>query len=253
MNAVKFKNIAAGACFLCVGGGVVHLVTRPVAADVDQAFHVNQRLDGMAREMSGTNQAFRDLIKDLKDSADDNYYDVKASAQTTATILRQTSDLIADFRAQSLGGKDAHGVEQTGTVPLVNGLVAELKTSVQGVTADVHSLTQNTGEVTTALKSDLTDLDALIKTLDQQIKDGSPKVVATIESLRKTIDDADTLLQPGIDAEGNPTGVAGIIYHTDESMKSIDIALRVLREKLALAKRVLNFLLDKVKATIALK
>lgn len=58
------------------------------------SLNLPSRLDSFSSSLAETNKQSKELIKDLKDSFDDNYPDIKATIETNAVITRSTAELI---------------------------------------------------------------------------------------------------------------------------------------------------------------
>jgi len=191
------------------------------------------------------------LVKDAKDSLDDNYYDMKATMETVATTAKDADDLVHDLRAALTGGRDTEGKVREGLLTEASALVGDARGLTQSLTNDANDLTAETGAALAPLADSLRNLAALEADLDEQIKQGSPKAMATIDALTKAIGDTDKLIaDPAVTRmlqDGATTG-----DHIAHSAESVDIALMPLRKKLSLLKQVVEKAAGLVKIVIPL-
>jgi ABC-type transporter Mla subunit MlaD len=125
-------------------------------------------------------------------------------------------------------------------------LLASSKTLVDGLKTDVDSLASKAGGDLDALRPDLealkpvlVNLATLEKDLDDQIKVGGPKLLATIDAMSGTINDVDRILA-GEDIKAIVGNTAKTTAEMLRSAESIKMALEPLRQKLSLLKIIIN-------------
>lgn len=196
-----------------------------------------KRLDRLESSLGATNGKVQALVQDVTDSVDDNYYELKAQAETTTVILKRVSDLLLDVRSHLFSGKDTRGEEVVGIVPQVRLLLSEGTALTAGMQQEIHRLSSTANDTLKPLEKTLSNLADLSATLDQEVKSGSPKAQRTVELLSQTLVDLDKMLED--------PHVAGILSNADaatqhvaSSMESIDIGLRPWRQKAALLKSI---------------
>jgi hypothetical protein len=164
-----------------------------------------------------------------------------------ATSIKHAAASSAEASAESVNAA-RKATELLGTI---NDLVGSLQT-------DVDDITKRSGVALASLTQAVDGIGALTKTLDDQVKQGSPKAQATLDALNRSLDtltraiaDADALIASE-DIKSTLKHVAGTSEHLDSSAESVDKALLPLRKKAALVKAVLLKLADFFKLTFKL-
>lgn len=244
MNSSTFLRVSGGV-FLCA------LTWQAMRLpDLREASGLLKDTRAAMTELRETNKQAQELIKDGKDSWDDIYFDLKANAETTAVVTRNTSELIGDLRAGLVGGTDSRGKKLNGVLPEVQGLVSDLRTQSTSLSRDLHELTGSLDEKTLEpLRQTLNNVASLTATLEEQVKTQSPGVSSTISSLNQTLVDLDKLVaDPNI--QRTLANVETATYHTGETIKTLDAATRPLRKKANQVVAVLKSLLSIFKVTL---
>jgi ABC-type transporter Mla subunit MlaD len=200
---------------------------------------VNDRLDRLENGLANTNSHVNGvldqtqaLVKDAKDSLDDNYWEMKAQANSTTVILRDTSDLIHDFRVNLFGGKDTQGAQQTGLMVEARGLLVDARSLTKSLQDDLHKVMTTTDKDLQTLDQTLGNIASLTNTLESQIKEGGPEARKTVASLNQAIIDLDKLLAD--------EHIKSTLAHVDSSAESVDIMMRPWRARAGLLKIVLQ-------------
>lgn len=215
LKAVLFGT-AAFACF-CVGLAFLQLREAVIRFD-----------SGGANELVAES---RKLVKTVADGYNDTYYDQKATLESTAVLVRTANETL-DRMNGGLFGK-------AGLVPASRDTLVTLNQAIQAGSADLSKLgAQVHAAALEPLKTNLDNLAALSADLDREVKVKSPQVDKTLVSLTRAVDDLDKLLADPNVAK-TLASVEGTAHNLDESTKSVEVALRPLREKATWLKKVL--------------
>ena len=228
----------------------IHLLTTLVYASVIGAcvyFALVKVGTGAATEVGklltdtrATLQSTNALIKDAKDSLDDNYYDAKATMETVAVTAKDTDDFVRDLHKQT-----------TDVLLEATGLLSDSRTLVTGMRSDMDRLTDSTDAALKPLAAALNHISDLSATLDSEVKAGGAGVQRTSDELTKALTDLDALI-----ADPNIKSVlassADTSGHLAESAKSLDIAMAPWRKKASQLKMILEKALGLIKLTYAL-
>lgn len=202
-----------------------------VDATLDNVQHTSQKVDALIGEFAG----------DWRDGENGLYWDVQASLDSETEAARSTAETVGDLHAALMGGKDTRGVEHPGIVPGAETLLADAHTSVVQLQGDLSTLSLQIGDALNPLRGILVNINNLTAQLDEQVKEGSPKVQETVDKLNMNLTDLDKLI-------ANPD-IAGTLKHVDSSAESIDAGLMPLRKKISLLKTLLLKALDFVRFT----
>lgn len=213
--------------------------------------NINQRLDRLEEGLTATNShvngvltASEKLIANVNASAEDNYWEMKAQANTMTVILKDTSDLIRDFRAHLFGGRDTQGTDITGLVTEARGLLADGRALTRSLQYDLHEVMTTANQDLKTLDTALANIAQLIATLDRQVEDGSPLAQQTVISLNKAIEDFDKLL--------TNEDIMATLEHVHGSMESVDIMMRPWRERASALKTIIQKAIGLFKITWSL-
>lgn len=163
------------------------------------------------------------VLKQVGELAEETHYDNRASAETMAVILRDVSELVGETRR---------------ALPAVLGTIQEARVLVASINEDASKLTDEGVQTMHSVRAVLASAELAIEGLDVEIRAGG-KVT------RKALDDLDTALL-SLDKVLSDPNIAGTLDHVKqssenlaESTKSVDVALRPLREKARLLKIIL--------------
>lgn len=182
---------------------------------------------------------------------DDNYDQTISTTKATAATVRHLDDFVVNLNANVNGGEDTEGIVKPGLIGDIHGLLVQTKAMLPPVQADVDLLAKSGDETLQGLRPIFTNVAALTATLDRQINDGSPHVVATVDALTKSLTDMDKILADEhiakILANTDTT-----TYHLGEAATSVDLAFASLRQKFGLIKTILVKVFNMIKVTIPL-
>ena len=123
--------------------------------------------------------------KDVKDTVDDLYPDVKATIESVATTAKDSDDLVHDLHASLVGGVDTTGKTRDGLLTAATTLLTSANGLVTDMTLDVNKLTASSDAALLPLATALSNVGILTADLDAQIKAGGSEVKATMASLTK--------------------------------------------------------------------
>jgi ABC-type transporter Mla subunit MlaD len=200
-------------------------------------------LTPVSKQLTATIKQYGDLAKDIQDSVDDNYYDVKAAVESETVAAKGMADLVTDLHEQLTGPK--------GVMPAVTGLLNDSRSLVQGMQKDVDKLADSGNEALKPLASTLSHIDELTQTLNQQVKTNGDQAGKTVAELNKALGDMDKIIaDPNI--QKILASSADTSGHLAESAKSIDIAMRPFRQKAAMIKTVLLKAIGMIKVVYTL-
>lgn len=194
---------------------------------------------------------------------DDN---MRANAEAGTVLIHDMTQMVRDLNVQFFGGEvncvdkgrrtPANNIiydcEKTpGLFPQANTLMAEVNKGVPEIITGTTKLLGTTNDSVKPLKDVLERLAELEVTLNDQVKEGGPKLRATVDEMKQLLVKTEQML-----ADENLKKIIANVekttYHTGEVMETTDIALRDLRKKIGRVKFVLNTILNHVKAVIAL-
>lgn len=215
-----------------------------VAVTLDSTTGVLTETKGVLTDTRKVLVSTDSLLKDVKDSADDNYWDVKATLGSVATTAHDMDDFVLDFRAALMGGKDSHGIPQSGLIEEARLLLYDGRKLAQDMDASLKRLTDSGDAVLKPLATTLQNIASLTQTLDTEVKTSSPKARETADQLTKALADLDKLF-----ADPN---IQKSLAHVEDSTESIAAGLRPWREKAHLLKTVLGKAIEFIKFTIKL-
>lgn len=192
------------------------------------------RVDPIVERVKQRDDQIKSILKNANDLVEENYWDTKANVETTAVILRDVSEITRTLRQELLP-------ELVETVKGFRLLVKEIDNDVQVLSAS--------GNETIKATTDLVrQLDSLTAELEVQVKQGSPKILQTVESIDRVIVDIDKHINnPDLYAITN--NVKDITGNTAEITKTVDITTRPLREKVKLIKIVLLRIMGMIRIT----
>lgn len=195
---------------------------------------IASRVDPVIERVKQRDEQIKSILKNANDLVEENYWDTKANVETTAVILRDVSEITRTLRQELLP-------ELVETVKGFRLLVKEIDNDVQVLSAS--------GNETIKATTDLVrQLDSLTAELEVQVKQGSPKILQTVESIDRVIVDIDKhISNPDLYAITN--NVKDITGNTAEITKTVDIATRPLREKVKLIKIVLLRIMGMIRIT----
>lgn len=173
--------------------------------------------------------------------AEQNYWEAVAQVETTTALLKATYDAVVDTNANLNGGKNVHGLVQPGVLPTLQSAVTESQMMIKALTMAVQAFQSDADELLgkgSPTYASAGALAALLATLDEQVKEGGPRLSKTLDELEKLVKDLDKLAaDPNIALTlGHVEKTSG---HIQNSAESVDLALRPLREKAAMLKIVL--------------
>ena len=204
-----------------------------------------------AAEVHGLVAQIRTDYHDAKDPTHGLYWDIAASIESSTKASRDTEELVADLRVSLVGGRDSRGVTHPGVFPLIDGLLGDARTLVQGMKTDVDALTGDAAAPLASLKTALDNVARLVDDLDDAVKHGDAAAGTITGKLDTALDHLDELLADK-DIKDALAHTAGATGHLEESAKSVDLALQPLRKKAHLLKTVLEKALGLVKFTFPL-
>lgn len=195
---------------------------------------IASRVDPVIERVKQRDEQIKSILKNANDLVEENYWDTKANVETTAVILRDVSEITRTLRQELLP-------ELVETVKGFRLLVKEIDNDVQVLSAS--------GNETIKATTDLVrQLDSLTAELEVQVKQGSPKILQTVESIDKVLVDIDKHINnPDLYAITN--NVKDITGNTAEITKTVDITTRPLREKVKLIKIVLLRIMGMIRIT----
>lgn len=187
-----------------------------------------------------TLQSTNALIKDVKASLDDNYYDEKATLQTVAVAAKDTDDFIRDLHRQT-----------NGVLLEAHGLLSDARTLTTGLRADIDRLTDSADTDAKALDADLERIGKLTDDLDTEVRSGAATAKQTAADLQAALGDLDKLI-----ADPNLKAIlassAKTSDHLADASESVDIALRPWRKKASQLKVIVERALSLIKIVIPL-
>jgi ABC-type transporter Mla subunit MlaD len=172
---------------------------------------------------------------------------VLASKEIVATLkdLHPRANAVLDESLASL--QEAHA-----TLKAATSLVRAMQTDLGTLTANANGVLTTANQTLAPLQSALTSIADLTKTLDEQVRAGSPLAAQTVTDLDGAVKDLDKLIaDPNIAAA--LANVAGATKHLDGSAESIDIALRPWREKANMLKTIVSKAFGLLKLTFPLR
>jgi vacuolar-type H+-ATPase subunit I/STV1 len=185
---------------------------------------IASRVDPVIERVKQRDEQIKSILKNTNDLVEENYWDTKANVETTAVILRDVSEITRTLRQQLLP-------ELVETVKGFRSMIKEIEYDVQVLSASGNETIKATADL-------VRQLDSLTAELEVQVKQGSPKVLQTVESIDKVLVDIDKHINnPDLYAITN--NVKDITGNTAEITKTVDITTRPLREKVKLIKIVL--------------
>ena len=194
--------------------------------------YVSSKIDPLLERVKQRDDQIKSILGNVDDTIKENYWDAKANIETTAVILRDVSEIARTIRSEVLP-------ETMGTLSEFRLLINEIKNDVQLLSTSGNEAVEETAELVRRLAS-------LTSELETQIKQGSPKVFQTIESIDKVIVDVDRQINnPDLYAITN--NVKDITGNTAEITKTVDITTRPLREKVKLVKLILLRLIGMIR------
>lgn len=192
------------------------------------------RVDPVIERVKQRDDQIKSILNNTNDLVEENYWDTKANVETTAVILRDVSEITRTLRQEFLP-------ELTETVKGFRLLAKEIGHDVQVLSASGNETIKATTEL-------VRQLDSLTAELEVQVKQGSPKVLQTVESIDKVLVDMDKHINnPDLYAITN--NVKDITGNTAEITKTVDITTRPLREKVKLIKIVLLRIMGMIRIT----
>lgn len=189
--------LALTAFLVC--GAMLLVSTKSTLTGID----INARLNRAEVSLGETTRQLRALIKDSKDSLDDNYYDVKAQVETTTVILRSLSETVEEVNkkllplatvavnhlgsAASNGANAAQGlkgaVDDLGRLATALRVDAEAaKPAIDGATVLLATLNTGSGQALDKASVALGDVDERVKALEP--------IERSFESTSKHVDGA---------------------------------------------------------------
>ena len=187
-----------------------------------------------------TLQSTNALIKDAKDSLDDNYYDLKATMETVTVTAKDTDDFVRDLHQQT-----------TDVLKEATGLLSDSRSLVTGMKSDMDRLTDSTDAALKPLGIALDHITQLTDTLDAQVKAGGEGVQKTADELTKALTDLDKLIADP-DIQSILASSSKTSEHLAESAKSLDIAMAPWRKKASQLKMIIEKALGLIKFTYPL-
>lgn len=192
------------------------------------------RVDPVIDRVKQRDDQIKSILKNTNNLIEENYWDTKANVETTAVILRDVSEITKTLRQEFIP-------ELTETVKGFRLLTKEIGHDIQVLSAS--------GNETIKATTDLVrQLDSLTAELEVQVKQGSPKLFQTVESIDKVIVDIDKHINnPDLYAITN--NVKDITGNTAEITKTVDVTTRPLREKVKLIKIVLLRIMGMIRIT----
>lgn len=243
------KAIAAtlGVILLAVLAYECIILVHRVSPQVDTLLGTTNRI---AAQTEATGEGVRVFLK--KASADIESFTRTAniSNETTAEIMQQTSALLIKADVNLFGGKLA-GKEISGTLPELTALLRSSRNLLDQTSTDLHVLMGQTGDVLKPLEKSLNSVASLTDQLNKELKEGSPKVGQTLTDLDLAVKHLDELISdPNIKKMLDET--AQTTHNLNETTKSVDIALRPLREKAKFVVTILKTALGMFKFTLPL-
>lgn len=229
---VDYLKLSKAAFYLAATGLVGTLTYQAFLLPDRVAAYIDARVNPVADRLDQRDAQ----VKALLDKADrfmlhtttlteDTYYDQKASIETTPTVLREIYEVARTIRQD--------------TIPEVTKLLAESKSLVQTLQSDLHVLSGESTELVVNGTDALGKLETLLETLDVQVKAGAPQAQETMKQVDKVLADLDLLLT-NQNIQGSLKNVDATTYHLSESAKSVDMALRKLRERAGIVKFILG-------------
>ena len=192
------------------------------------------RVDPIVDRLKQRDDQIKAILKNANDTIEENYWDTKANVETTAVILRDVSEITKTLRQDFL--------------PELTETVKGFRLLAKDIGRDVNALSYSGNESLKATTDLIKQLESLAGELESQVKQGSPKVFQTIESMDSLIADIDKHVNnPDLYAITN--NVKNITGNTAEITKTVDITTRPLREKVKLIKIVLLRIIGMIRIT----
>lgn len=193
---------------------------------------IASRVDPVIERVKQRDEQIKSILKNTNDLIKENYWDTKANVETTAVILRDVSEITRTLRQELL--------------PELVETVRGFRLLVKEIGHDVQALSASGNETIKATTDLVRQLDGLTAELEVQVKQGSPKILQTVESIDKVLVDIDKHINnPDLYAITN--NVKDITGNTAEITKTVDITTRPLREKVKLVKIVLLRILGMIR------
>jgi len=195
---------------------------------------IASRVDPVMERVKQRDDQIKSILKNTNDLMEENYWDAKANVETTAVILRDVSEITRTLRQEFL--------------PELTETVKGFRLLAKEIGHDVQVLSSSGNETIKATTDLVRQLDSLTAELEVQVKQGSPKIFQTVESIDKVIVDIDRHINnPDLYAITN--NVKDITGNTAEITKTVDITTRPLREKVKLIKMVLLRIMGMIRIT----
>lgn len=195
---------------------------------------IASRVDPVIERVKQRDDQIKSILKNTNDLVEENYWDTKANVETTAVILRDVSEITRTLRQELL--------------PELVETVRGFRLLVKEIGHDVQALSASGNETIKATTDLVRQLDGLTAELEVQVKQGSPKILQTVESIDKVLVDIDKHINnPDLYAITN--NVKDITGNTAEITKTVDITTRPLREKVKLIKIVLLRIMGMIRIT----
>ncbi len=174
------------------------------------------------------------VAKTGREFLDDSYYDAQSSSIKTAVVMTNVEEITTQIRDSLL--------------PRMNNILTNTDALLLSATTVVKTMNEDAEKLGPEVLATTKSLNNLLQTLEKEIHEGSPEVTKTAKQLTATLGTLDNLLSG--DGSAILHNTANITNHTGEITESIDMALRPLREKKSLFRRILSVLLGMVKVTV---
>ena len=192
------------------------------------------RISRLAERLEARDEQVKKILSETSAIMEDNYWTTKANVETTAVILRDVSEITRSIRSE--------------VIPELTDTLKHFRLLIKATQNDLQVLSASGNETIKATTELVRQLDSLTEELEVQVKQGSPKVFQTVETMDKLIADIDKQVNnPDLYAiAGNVKNITG---NTAEITKTVDITTRPLREKVKLIKLVLLRVLGMIRIT----
>jgi intracellular sulfur oxidation DsrE/DsrF family protein len=218
-KAQIFKDVCVGLFFITAAGfvGVTAYEARRLSAYAEME---TRTMVGLVKERD---EQLKGILKSVGELVNETHYDNRASAETVTVILRDVAELVRETRQ---------------VLPEVVVTIREAKVLMASINEDAAALSGAGVQSMQSVQTMLAAAETAVEGLDVEVKAGGKVTRKAVEDLDKALLSLDLVL-----ADPNITATLGHVRQSSENLaestKSVDIALRPLREKAKLLKIIL--------------
>ena len=213
-----------------------------LAAATVAAWNVERIVRSISEErIKPVTEEGRALLREIRNELDDTYWTNKASAETTAALLRESHEFVRELRAGVTGEQ---GIVSESRLLIVEARerLHDFQSLTEGLTAALDGLTKDAQATLQPLRRSLENVASLTSTVDAQIAQAGPQAQQSIEKLNRAIDDVDRLL--------SDPSIQRSLTHIEHSAESLEIAMAPWRKKAHQAKVILSWILSRFRIAL---